>query len=448
MSLSPWDLSGNISFDFSLYRPRRPSYVYATQITRRRNESYRSATKSESTEETGFDFIEDIVKRRDGGNQRRLIRGVLDGRSEGDLRSSQLYDSNHVVVNGSSGKRRKRHNSTPIAIIEGSEDDCRVTITITEPSLDLDYDDDDEYYDEEDDDHMMDANSMDTIDTKSMATSEGQVDRNSSIFKAPSQCTIREGYTKWRYIKNLVVLSLSFILVFSAFRSIQNLQTSLNSTNSLGFITMGCVHGTMFLSCLFTPVLINKLTSKWTIVLGLLFYLFWIAANFYPHFYTLIPTSIGVGFGQSLAWGAQVTYLQKLAIDYAHLSKELSQQELAKFNGIFLACFQTTHVWGNLVSSLMLTPSGSTDEFQMRPSVYCGVYDECSQVATDDIYTDLMMPMDNISMAGENTKMFFSLKSAIFGLISRILILWRGGDCYDNAYIVVILLYKYIVFDI
>lgn len=181
--------------------------------------------------------------------------------------------------------------------------------------------------------------------------------------------------------KNLIILSVSFLLVFTAFRAIQNLQSSLNSRSRLGVIAMGCVHGTMFLTCLFTPVLINKLTAKWTIVLGLLFYLFWIAANFYPNFYTLIPTSIGVGFGQSLAWGAQVTYIQKLAIDYARMSREITQQQLFKFNGIFLALFQTSHIWGNLVSSLMLNNDVFTDEndvtMMVDPSQRCGKSDRC-----------------------------------------------------------------------
>ena len=373
MSLSPWDLSGAISFDFSLYRPRRPSYVYATQITRRRNESYRSATKSESTH--GTDYIEDIA------NQSI----ITPSESESHPSHPSIYQPSNVIVNGENGKDKNHHYNTPIAIIEGSEDDCRVTITITEPSIDIDYDDDEDCYDDNDVDSI--ANSINTTGTKSI---DGQYRSTTNQF------------SKWKYIKNFTVLSLSFILVFSAFRSIQNLQTSLNSKMNLGFITMGCVHGTMFLTCLFTPVLVNKLTSKWTIVLGLIFYLFWIAANFYPHFYTLIPTSIGVGFGQSLAWGAQVTYLQQLSIDYAYVSKELSQQELARFNGVFLACFQTTHVWGNLVSSLMLKPpvehliTDGNMTSMMEPAlldkgVYCGVYDACSAgiiETVEDVYVD------------------------------------------------------------
>ena len=323
MSLSPWDLSGTLSFDFSLYRPRRPSYVYATQLARRRNESYRHATKSDSCQEPGLeDFIEGLHQHKKRKNSYRQactpefeLRNVAAEINHVGSKSMPDLRPNHDDWEGLDIDRCSR-NSTPMHIPirqakvhtevpDGLEDGARETI-LTSPSVD----------------------------------------------------TVTVKHSRLRYRKNLIVLSVSFILVFTAFRSVQNLQSSLNAQHRLGVIAMGCVHGTMFLTCLFAPVLINKLTSKWTIVLGLLFYLFWIAANFYPHFYTLIPTSIGVGFGQSLAWGAQVTYIQKLALDYAHLSKELTHQELAKFNGVFLACFQTTHIWGNVVSSLMLMYGG------------------------------------------------------------------------------------------
>ena len=46
-------------------------------------------------------------------------------------------------------------------------------------------------------------------------------------------------HSRWRYRKNLIVLSVSFILIFTAFRSIQNLQSSLNTEGRLGVIAMG-----------------------------------------------------------------------------------------------------------------------------------------------------------------------------------------------------------------
>ena len=315
MSLSPWDLSGNISFDFSLYRPRRPSYVFATQVSKRRNESYRHATKSDSNSgEQGVDFIEVIArkKRKDSYKQATQLEEI-------ELASVEL---NHIPTCSHDLEippSRFGRMGTIGELGESQESNCppssvplSVTVTGATPMY-----------------HSGLRAQLSRESTHSTHPDE----TSETVFSSSSEDAVEAARSRWKYRKNLIVLSLSFILVFTAFRSIQNLQSSLNTGGRLGVIAMGCVHGTMFLTCLFAPVLINKLTSKWTIVLGLLFYLFWIAANFYPHFYTLIPTSIGVGFGQSLAWGAQVTYIQKLAMDYAHLSKELTHQELLSSMG-------------------------------------------------------------------------------------------------------------------
>ena len=327
MSLSPWDLSGNISFDFSLYRPRRPSYVFATQVARRRNESYRHATKSDSAgaSEPGIeeDFIEGIVEKKRKDSYRQATE---DDEINIEMGPIDAADSNHIG---------------PIAEVP-NEDTVSYHVPVHRQILD-----------KKKKKRVRDAGSP-------TRQRHRHLSGDNEVFSDSRTRGVMLKHSRWRYRKNFIVLSISFILIFTAFRSIQNLQSSLNTEGRLGVIAMACVHGTMFLTCLFAPVLINKLTSKWTIVLGLLFYLFWIVANFYPHFYTLIPTSIGVGFGQSLAWGAQITYIQKLAIDYAHLSRELTHQELSKFNGIFLACFQTTHIWGNVISSVMLSSLSNT----------------------------------------------------------------------------------------
>ncbi len=404
MSLSPWDLSGNISFDFSLYRPRRPSYVFATQVARRRNESYRHATKSESMGQ-GDPGIDDFIEGQGGAAQHKKRKDSYIQATDLEQEHIELgqVDINHIGPSIPRGDLSDQICIPHQAGVAPPPSGCGNVIQGPSPTC---------------------SKRLPAVSKKAVkaarALRDGPDDGASETIFISTEDAAEMAQSRWKYRKNLIVLSLSFILVFTAFRSIQNLQSSLNQTGRLGVIAMGCVHGTMFLTCLFAPVLINKLTSKWTIVLGLLFYLFWIAANFYPHFYTLIPTSIGVGFGQSLAWGAQVTYIQKLAMDYAHLSKELTHQELAKFNGIFLACFQTTHIWGNVVSSVMLAsavvveqpqivgpptdsqlsetytgteayyepPVGgmgmegdtSLTQFQeMPPFVMCGIYDHCEE---------------------------------------------------------------------
>ena len=63
-TLSPWDLSG-LGMGFGLYRPRRPSYTFATQHGRQRSESYRYATRRdpEGAEAQGPDYIESALSK-------------------------------------------------------------------------------------------------------------------------------------------------------------------------------------------------------------------------------------------------------------------------------------------------------------------------------------------------------------------------------------------------
>ncbi len=371
MSLSPWDLSGNISFDFSLYRPRRPSYVFATQVARRRNESYRHATKTDaagtSGEQGGIedDFIEGIVKKKRKDSYRQATEDDEINIELGPV----LRDGGGAMASGGMGPDSNHIGPIP----EVPNEDACSTVSYHVPVHDRPPISEKKQRKK----RVRDAAGSPTRHRHRRLSGSAS---DNEIYATPGSVGSHRGvllkHSKWRYRKNLIVLSVSFILIFTAFRSIQNLQSSLNTEGRLGVIAMACVHGTMFLTCLFAPVLINKLTSKWTIVLGLLFYLFWIVANFYPHFYTLIPTSIGVGFGQSLAWGAQITYIQKLAIDYAHLSRELTHQELSKFNGIFLACFQTTHIWGNVISSVMLSPPSSSPQTPPQPNSHDDGFDE------------------------------------------------------------------------
>ena len=389
MSLSPWDLSGQISFNFDLYRPRRASYVFATRTGRQRNESYRHALKCETHVEGVPDFIEGIQrkKRKDSykaatQSEEYQLRPVKDPHHD---RSSLQGNRRTVSPFLTASQQKKQHKRNLSNHFEALADIPELKESKSCRSLDCGL----------------------STDSKEDAeyTKAERMRRHSSPCKSlrrQSSVQATLSGTDFQCRKNLIILSVSFLLVFTAFRAIQNLQSSLNSKQHLGVIAMGCVHATMFLTCLFTPVLINRLTSKWTIVWGLLFYLFWIAANFYPTFYTLIPTSIGVGFGQSLAWGAQVTYVQKLAVDYARISKEITQQELFKLNGIFLALFQTSHIWGNLVSSLILNSqyfddlklhgdvfydynmTSEIDEVEYQgdvphapPLPFCGMYDTC-----------------------------------------------------------------------
>ena len=58
--------------------------------------------------------------------------------------------------------------------------------------------------------------------------------------------------------------------------------------------------------------MIKKLTVKWTMVVLIFCYSTYIAAQFYPEFYTLIPGAIILGLGAAPMWSAKCTYLSQV----------------------------------------------------------------------------------------------------------------------------------------
>jgi hypothetical protein len=96
--------------------------------------------------------------------------------------------------------------------------------------------------------------------------------------------------------KNLIIIGFAWILLFTAYTSIANLQSSLNTVNGLGTASLSTIYISLIISCIFLPtILIKKLTIKWTIFFSQLTYILFIAANIYPQYYTLIPTAIILG---------------------------------------------------------------------------------------------------------------------------------------------------------
>ena len=64
---------------------------------------------------------------------------------------------------------------------------------------------------------------------------------------------------------------------------------------------------------MFVPsFMIKKLTVKWTMVVSIFCYSTYIAAQFYPEFYTLIPGAIILGLGAAPMWSAKCTYLSQV----------------------------------------------------------------------------------------------------------------------------------------
>lgn len=76
---------------------------------------------------------------------------------------------------------------------------------------------------------------------------------------------------------------------------------------------MSVIYASLVVSCAFLPSwIIKKFTVKWAMVLCMLCYSTYIAAQFYPSFYTLIPGAIILGLGAAPMWSAKCTYLTQV----------------------------------------------------------------------------------------------------------------------------------------
>ena len=257
MSLSPWDLGAEISFEFSLYRPRRDSYVYATQASRRRrNASYRRATKQPSTPTP-----------HDNTTSGLQATGSSSAGEEEDVERLKLPPL-----------RKKRAHSYRSAVRQATGEE---ELSAVDEGLDL---------------KCLEEGFKTTSVTPPVSPSPSGV------------ATPLIG--RYRSTKNLLVLSIGFVFIFSAFRALQNLQTSVYQ-GRIGALVLTLVHGLALITGLLGPLVVSRVGPRWSIVLAAVVYPLWIASNLCVGggvlFYLMLLTSSAlVGVAQSIAWSAQV----------------------------------------------------------------------------------------------------------------------------------------------
>ena len=158
---------------------------------------------------------------------------------------------------------------------------------------------------------------------------------------------------KKAYLKNLMVLSSGFMLVFSAFFSLRNLQTSLNKHQSLGLLSLACMNGTFALGCILANSIIQKVRPKQVMTFMLFGNLLYVASNFYPSFFTLVPATLILGFTMANLLVSQSTYLTSIAVSHASASLKPPDYIISLFNGFFLFMMYLAHFFGNLISSVV-----------------------------------------------------------------------------------------------
>ncbi|XP_076033859.1 UNC93-like protein isoform X1 [Oratosquilla oratoria] len=189
----------------------------------------------------------------------------------------------------------------------------------------------------------------------------------------PRELTEEEKKQKRGMLKNVFVISFAFMCLFTSFQSMANLQSSINKVD--GTASLSTLYAALVVSCAFVPTwMIKKFKAKWTLAMSMLGYATYIAAQFYPTVYTLVPTAILLGLGAAPMWSAKCTYLTQVGQKYAELVGEDTEVIITRFFGIFFLFFQSSQVWGNLISSSVLSMGNSDTENEINEAAlkYCG----------------------------------------------------------------------------
>jgi len=100
--------------------------------------------------------------------------------------------------------------------------------------------------------------------------------------------------------------------------------------------------------------------------ISILAYMPFIASQFYPKFYTMIPAGLLVGLGGGPLWCAKCTYLTVAAEAYSTVSDIAADVLVTRFFGLFFMFYQMAQVWGNLISSAGESPY----EYMRRSNLY------------------------------------------------------------------------------
>ena len=169
--------------------------------------------------------------------------------------------------------------------------------------------------------------------------------------------------------KCVMILAIVFLVVFTSYMSIQNLQSSINEADGLGVTSLMCVYIAFGISCVFAPLVVRILSAKGVIVTSCLVHLVYAISNFYPRFWTILPTSVLLGLTSGPFWTAQGMYITTCSYIYADRSKKSPSHILSKYFSTFNIIFVWSTIIGNIMSSVLLNLQRPTDGSSTNVSI-------------------------------------------------------------------------------
>ena len=137
-----------------------------------------------------------------------------------------------------------------------------------------------------------------------------------------------------RAYKNVLGAGVSAMLSFGVLVALDNLQSSFNEAEGLGYSNLAIGSATFIIFGLFGSSLIKLLGTKYSLIVSYFSALVYAGANYYPQWYTLVPGAICNGIAQTIMFAAGGIHVTNMAMEHASALNEKTDHLIAFFNGV------------------------------------------------------------------------------------------------------------------
>eukprot|EP01080_Neovahlkampfia_damariscottae_P006880 gene6880-11042_t len=168
-------------------------------------------------------------------------------------------------------------------------------------------------------------------------------DSTSSIIEKEEKNKENEKTSTFVELFNIILLGLSFMLIFSAFNTTANYMSTLHQ--DIGYISLGLLYFIFSLSNFFSPTIEKFVGSKICMIAGSLVYILYVLFAGFNFAWLLIVFSIFLGFAASILWTAQGNYISSVS----------SEDKLGFNSGLFFGLFFLSIIFGNLIVGVLFS---------------------------------------------------------------------------------------------
>jgi len=179
---------------------------------------------------------------------------------------------------------------------------------------------------------------------------------------------------------------------------------------TIGLISLSLIYGLYGISSTLLPSIVSKYSrSSQTLAISQVCYSFYTIANFYPTFWTLIPSAIALGVSAGPFWSTARMYVAQLAEIDSKISGKSESEKSGKFFGIFYS-FQISQVVGNLLvwlTTALMSLNKKDDDVITTPDA-----NMTSLGNLTDMMTSLSNSTDLMTSLSNSTDMMTSLSNS------------------------------------